>query len=145
MASLDQCEDTWRYPPRDRRMLSFGNGSMRQERNSSRERSKTLVWCSAVNAAVRNAFSKKEATTRVEASSKGKKGQTKMRRRSSVQTFGLCFLRGIRRSICEQQCATRAAARVPSEHASSLAGAGRQDRDRQALQQTSRRHQNNWA
>ena len=34
----------------------------------------------------------------------------------------------------EQQCATRAAARVPSEHASSLAAAGRQDRDREALQ-----------
>ena len=28
--------------------LSFGNGSMRKERNSSRERSKTLVWCSEV-------------------------------------------------------------------------------------------------
>ena len=46
--------------------LSFGNGS--------RERSKTLVWCSAVNAAARNAFLKKGSTTRVEASLQGQEG-----------------------------------------------------------------------
>ena len=41
-------------------------------------------WCSAANAATRNAFSKKGSTTRVETSTKTKKGQTKMRRSSSV-------------------------------------------------------------
>ena len=64
--------------------LSFGNGSMRKERNSSRDRSKTFVWCSAVKAAARNVFLKKGSTTRVEASPRGKKGQTKMSRSSAV-------------------------------------------------------------
>ena len=43
--------------------------------------------------------------------------------------IGFCFPHGIRRRFCEQQCATRVAARVPSEHASSIAAAGRQERD----------------
>ena len=107
--------------------------------------SKTLRWCSAVIAATKNAFSKKGSTTRVEASPKGNKGQTKMRRSSSVASNWLVLSIWHTKRFCEQQYATRATARVPSEHTSSLAAAVRQDRDRQALQQTSRRHQNNSA
>ena len=43
----------------------------------------------SINAATRNAFLKKGSTTRVEASSRGKMGQTKMRRSSLVASLML--------------------------------------------------------
>ena len=125
-------------PPRDRRTRSFKSclsEVVRLERKETHHGS-----------ARKPSYGAQQSTplqethfSRVEASPSCKKCQTKMRRSSSVANNWLMLSSwAYEKRFCEQQCATRAAAREPSERASSLAAAGRQDRDRQALQQTSR-------
>ena len=65
--------------------LFFGDGLMRKGSNPSRERSKTPRLLLSSQRRYKKRIFEEGSTTRVEASSKGKKGQLKMRRSSSVK------------------------------------------------------------